>query len=264
MSVADATQLVFGVTNLESATYSDTIAEADSYAQSHNIAATTGVLQVAAVLENRGHVAFRITNLMLGATLVNGGVTFPVGNLVFDTPYNTFLPLAVGPGERTDPIVFDKELITLDTARAVLSGAEALVVSLNVSDLSNAEGRPFAFDLMEIRTKTATVNIDYAGLLPPESFAVATNLDPSKPGVTARRALEEILRIPIAASTSGLDSVREIGPEAIGAGGWSIELVHDDGARVVSTFFSDRFEPYDFDSIVLVAGDVLELKWFMQ
>ena len=117
-------------------------------------------------------------------------------------------------------------------------------------------------DVGLINTRTATVSIDYGSRRPPERHLVATNLDPGSPGVTAQRALHEILRIPVQSDTeSGLTSVRDIGTESGGGGHWIVLHRTDNGSDVTRTSYS---APYDFNRIMLHAGDVLRLIWVEQ
>jgi hypothetical protein len=243
----------------------ETLNLAESYERSHDIQSSNGALFIATVLENRSEVAFQVTNVVLSATLAReSGELVPIGNLILDVvPFiGSYQPFSLGPGERSGPTNFVKDILTLETAELILREAPALLIQLAVYELTGPDGTPLAFDLPEVRSKTATVILDYAGRRDAEQYRVATNLVPSRPGVTARRALEDILRVPLEADGDvGLTAVRGVGAEASGGGRWTVEHAHDDGVDGVTTPYDPRVNSYDLSDIELRAGDVLRLAW---
>ena len=88
---------------------------------------------------------------------------------------------------------------------------------------------------------------------------VAVNIDPSHPGITAEKAVSDILRIPFDSDPrTGLTVVRDVGTNASGTGTWHVECQHVDSTDDIPTLYditSNR--PYDFKTIEINAGDVV-------
>jgi hypothetical protein len=181
----------------------------------------------------------------------------PVGNLGVDTKYLIYIPFSLAPGGWQGPLNFAREFLTLDQIATLLANVEAMNVRVGVYELSDGAGKPYAFDVPTMISRTATVDIDYGGQRPLERYLVATNLDPARAGVTMERVLSEILRLPYEAdSERGLTSVRNIStPEA---GRWTVELRHNEAGELVTTAFQP---PYEFPGITLRAGDIIHLTW---
>jgi hypothetical protein len=234
-----------------------------SAAQSQNLTAQGGFLKVGAIIENRGSLAFRVTNIVLAATLIDvNGAEIPLQNLFIDEgDITTFVPFSLAPGERTGVTIFVTLPLTLDAIDFLLYGAQALVVRLATYELSNASGTAFSFSATEVAAKTALVAIDYGRLHPTELHQVATNFDPGHPGVTAAKVLGDILHIPyVATPDAGLESVRALPAADAGEGArWQVDWLHNDGTDMVDTGYGAGGERYDFDSIEVHAGDVLHL-----
>lgn len=262
-STADRTtsaELSLSLTREQSRDVREAVSRAEAYAQSHDISASGGRLAVLAVIVNRGELPFRVTNLVLSATLIAAdGVETPLGNLDILTVFTNFVPYSLGPGEQQGPVNFDKDTLNLDAMAILLQNLQGLNVRVGVYELSDANGRPYAFEVGTIRARTATVSIDYGGRRETERHLVATNLDPASPGVSAWRALHEILRVPIQADPeSGITSVRDVVADPRGGGRWIAHHRRKNGSDVLRTSYT---APYDFDQIVLRAGDVLRLIW---
>lgn len=257
---SSTTLLSFSFTHEQSRSISEAVTRAEAYAQSHDIEASGAVLGLLAVIVNRGDLAFRVTNLVLSASLLTAdGLEAPVGNLDIHTVFTNFVPYSLAPGEQQGPVNFDKDFINLDQVAAILRNLQGLTVRIGVYELSDVAGKPFAFDVEVIRARTATVSIDYGKRRPPERHLVATNLDPASPGVSAKRALHEILRIPVQSDPdSGVTSVRDVVADPGGRGRWIVYHRHDNGSHVMTTPYRG---PFDFDQITLRTGDVLRLIW---
>jgi hypothetical protein len=104
-----------------------------------------------------------------------------------------------------------------------------------------------------MRSKTAAIVIDYGRRAPPERFLVATNFDPTTPGVTADVALREILRLPVeTVPERGIRSIRNVGGDRAT---WSAELIPANGSESI-----DVGSGGDLTSLRLRAGDVLRLS----
>lgn len=257
---ANTVEVSVALSETQSQEIREALTEVQAYAESHDISAAGGLLRILVRIVNRGALPFRTTNLLLSASLIRGnGIEAPVGNLDLNTSYNNFQPYAIAPGESLGPVNFTRELLTLEQVDMLVRDIRALVIRIGVYELADATGRSYAFDVGAINARTATVSVDYGDALPPERHLVATNLDPARPGVTARRVLEEILRIPFTCDRDGvLTTVREI--DAAEAGRWTVTLRHDDGSRVATTAFGTQGGPYSFADIVIRAGDVLRLS----
>jgi hypothetical protein len=226
------------------------------------VTAVNGDLKVAAVIQNRGSVAIRVTNVVLTATFVEpSGVALPVQNLFVDEgQITTFVPFALSPGEETSPTNFATILITLDTAQAILERANQLWIGLGPYELDDATGKPFNFDMDAVSTRTALLTIDYGKQRSPELYQVATNFDPAHPGVTVSTVLRDILHIPYSAeSRTGLTAVRDVAVQTSGGPQWSVVETHRDGPVYTTSPYGTPGDPYDFDSIELHGGDVLRL-----
>jgi hypothetical protein len=240
----------------------ETVSYEESYAQSHNITSVAGFLKLATVVQNRSRVAFRVTNLVLASAFVDGsGAEIPIGDLVIDLGlFNNFQPFSLGPGEQTGIVNFNTLALTLDQTFALLQNGHALDIRLSTYELSDAAGRPLAFNLAEVAAKTAVIVVDFGAASPPELFPVATNLDPAHPGVTAAKVFNEILQLPYDTDADGrLAAIRLPALDASTPGRWTVEWLHKKGAQVVTTPFGVSGEPYDFGSIELRAGDVLHI-----
>lgn len=243
----------------------ETATREQSLALSHTVSVIGATLKVTTVIVNNSHVAFRVSNVLLGAAFIDAsGVRTPIENLELDQgPVTTFQPFALGAGEQTGPVTFLNGT-DLDTAMAVLTSGRAMYLTLATYELDDSTGKPYVFDTTELGSKTALVAIDYgnASTKKPELYQVATNFDPSKPGTTASQVFQNTLYIPyVADAQTGLTAVRDVGVQASGAGHWSVALAHDEGPDVATTNYGDDGDPYDFDSIEVRAGDVLHLAF---
>src|SRR6185369_236462 len=184
------------------------ITEIEAFSKTHEIDASGGVLKVVVSLENRGNIPFRVDHVVLSAIIPdpsNPGKFFPVGNLVYDTSqnYTGFPSFSIPPGGVFPAVVFVNTTLDLKTALEVLKNPGALLITIATFELSDVDGTPFGFNLTDIRARDALIVIDYAGLRLPERYFVAANSDPNNPGVTAGRALRDILRIPFETTTAG-------------------------------------------------------------
>ncbi|MDF2693459.1 MAG: hypothetical protein K0S65_1842, partial [Labilithrix sp.] len=236
----------------------EAITFAEAYTQSHDISASGGILEVLVEFYNRGNMPFRINNMVLAASFVRGdGVVVPVGNLDINTLFNAFIPYSLAPGGQQGPVNFSRDFLTLEQVAALLEDVDSLVVNVGVYELIDAAGRPYVFDGATIRSRTAMLDIDYGDRRPREQFLVATTGDPRRPGITAVRSFDDVLRIPFESDPErGLVSLRGIGVDSDGH--WDVELRHDDGSESEPIPY---VPPYEFSDIVLRAGDTLRLTW---
>jgi hypothetical protein len=243
-----------------------TLTQDQSLAQNHQIATNGATIRVPAMIENSGHVAFRCTNLFLGAVLVTtNGTMIALGNLELDQSIVTsFVPFALAPGESVGPTNFVTPTLELSAAFDILGSGRALILSLATYELDDSKGVPYAFDLTDIGSKSALVAIDYGkkSSRQPELYQVATNYDPSHPGATVAQIFQNILYVPyFAAPQTGLLAVRDTAMTSSGGPHWSVSIAHDQGPDLGTTTYGDGVDPYDFDGIQVQAGDVLHLAF---
>jgi len=244
--------------------YSETLTRIRSIAANDTLTVTGAFLKTAVVIHNTSDVGYRVANVLLGATFLDpSGLVLAVQNLFIDEgELTTYVPFALAPGEDTTGVVFVTMLLTLDTALAILERWQQLVLDLATYELDDANGKPYATYVDAVGAKTALVAIDYGTTRPPELYQVATNANPAHPGVTAATIFNDILRIPYTASPeTGLTAVRE--SEVVTSGGprWSVLRIHKEGPDFIRIPYGQGGAPFDFDSIEVHAGDVLELSF---
>lgn len=257
-----STQVSLSFTEQQARQFLESLTLAQAYEQSHQIQASGGVMEVLAVMRNRSNVPFQVTNLMLAASLLTpSGLEMPIGNLDYQHFITSFQPFSIAPGQEIGPLNFQRDELTLEQVAALLQNMRGIILRVGVYELSDANEKPYAFDVPAIRSRTATIEINYGSLRPPERHLVATNLDPGRPGVTARQALGEILRIPfVCEEDRGVISVRGVAAADMG-GHWC--LYHHrrvDGAVSVTSYCDDETS-FDCSRIELRAGDLLRLRW---
>lgn len=246
------------------------ITEIETFTKTHEIDASGGDLRVVVSLANLGNIAFRVDHIVLSALIPDPsrpGKFFPVGNLVYDTSqnYTGFPSFSIPPGGVFPAVVFVNNTLDLETAKLVLKNPGSLIITVATFELSDVNGKPFGFNFTDIMARDALIVIDYAGLRPPERYFVAANADPNNPGVTAGRALRDILRIPFetAASTSliGLRNDHNVHADPQKNAFWLVVQVRDNGLGNVVTRFSPLQQAYDFENIKLRGGDILYLVY---
>lgn len=249
-----------------------TLTNAESFERASEVSASGGILMTTLEIENRGNVAFRLENLILGAVVPDTrdpGVFYPVGNLTLEAPYTEFPQVSIAPGDKLGVLNFINDGLDLETAKTFLRDSRSLVLRPASYELADAEGRPFAFSLEEVQAKTAKIIIDYAGNLSPERYMVATNVDPVNHGVSVGAVFSDYLRIPYMAgdivyegtTKSGLLGVREIGANEGNNAYWLVVHSFSNGFETVNTPYDMLVEDYNFDDIELKAGHVLHLTY---
>lgn len=249
-----STEVVLSFTQEVARQFLQALELAESYSASRDIVASEGILQVLAVLRNRGNIPFQVSNLTLSSFLVLGdGVLLPVGNLDLLTRLTHFQPFAMAPGQEVGPINFYRPELTLEQMSQVIGNLSALVVRVGLTELNDATGKSYVFDVPSVRGRTATVDVDYGEDGKRERHLVATNHDPGKPGVGARHVFDHILRIPLECDDEdGLVSVRAV-PGGGDAASWCAYHRRSGGAE------ETPYCPYDCSDIELRAGDLLRL-----
>lgn len=253
------------------------LADIEAFEQSQNIVTSGGVLSFVVDLENRGSIPYRVDNLILAAVIPDPsrpGMFYPIGNLVMDTSrnYSRFSSFTMPPGGKLPAINFVNDQLDLETAKRLLRDARSLMVTVASMELLDIDGVPYAFRYLDIESRTAQVVIDFAGLRNTERYLVATNTDPDTPGITAGKALRNILRIPFEAGAlewggqqkTGLLGLRNdpnVRADKQRNGYWQCVHTRGSGPNRKVTRYSVEQEDYDFEKIPLRAGDALYLSY---
>jgi hypothetical protein len=245
------------------------ITEIEAFSKTHEIDASGGVLRVTVSLANLGNIAFRVDHVVLSAVIpdpFSPGKFFPVGNLIYDTSnnYTGFPSFSIPPGGVFPAVIFKNDTLDLETAELLLRNQGELLIQIATFELSDVDGVPFGFNLTDITARDALIVIDYAGHRNPERYFVAANADPANPGVTAGRALRDILRVPFetagaGSSLIGLRNDPNVSANPQNNSFWLAVQVRNNGLGNVVTRFSPLQNPYDFENIKLRGGDTLYL-----
>jgi hypothetical protein len=247
------------------------ITEIEAFSKTHEIDASGGVLRILVSLANLGNIAFRVDHIVLSAQIPDPhdpSKFFPVGNLIYDTSnnYTGFPSFSIPPGGVFPAVVFKNDTLDLETAELLLKNPGQLLITIATFELSDVNGVPFGFNMTDIRARDALIVIDYAGVRSPERYFVAANSDPNNPGVTAGRALRDILRIPFdtagpGSSLVGLRNDPNVSANPQKNSFWVAVQVRDNGLGNVVTRFNPLQSPYDFENIKLRGGDTLYLVY---
>ena len=249
------------------------LSSSEAFENSNEIASSGGILMVTAEIENRGNIAFKIENFILGAVVpdfMNPGVFNPVGNLILEAGnYTSFPNMSLGPGEKLEVLNFINDDLDLTTAKNLLWDSSSLILKPTSIELTGADGTPFSFNHEEVLAKTASIYIDYGGHRRTELYRVATNADPNNWGLTIGTIMTEILNIPFEAGETswdgqikqGLSSVRDVVNDETKNAYWVIIHSWDDGLETDVAGYNLATEDYDFSSIFLMAGHKLVLVY---
>jgi hypothetical protein len=254
------------------------VTEIEAFEKDRTITASGGLIKFTVEIENRGNVAFQVVTLVLSVVMPDHshpGKFIPVANLVTETIppfYDPYPPYVIPPGGKFPAVVFANTTLDLETAKQLLRDANALIVSVAGLELLDADGVPFAFRFQDINSRTAEVVIDYAGIRPPERYLVATNADPSSPGITAGHALKDILRIPVEAGPIDFGGQQKVGllglrndpnvrADKLKNASWLVVRIRGSGANRQVTRFNMLVKDFDFENIPLKAGDSLFLVY---
>ena len=247
------------------------ITEIEAFSKTHEIDASGGAIKVTVSLANLGNIPFRVDHIVLSAVIPdpsNPGKFFPVGNLVYDTSqnYTGFPSFSIPPGGVFPAVVFVNNTLDLETAELVLKNPGDLLITIATFELSDVDGVPFAFNFTDIMARDALIVIDYAGLRNPERYMVATNSDPLNPGVTAGKALRDILRIPFetagaGSSLIGLRNDPNVRADNAKNAFWLVVHVRNNGIGNVVTKYSMLEKDFDFENIQLRGGDTIYLEY---
>lgn len=239
--------------------------DSESFAREQGVERTGGSLRVTLGITNRGYQSVTIDQLVVAALRAdprNPGRFTPVANLDFESA-NGFPPIEIGPNAKSsDQLIFAAEL-DLDIALALLEDSRNLVLEPAVWSASDIEGRSFNAPLETIGPKCARISIDYGpgpggNGRPVENYFVSAVTDFERRSITAREALEQVLRVPFETS-AGVTRVRDV--EASGTGRWIVAVSTSDGVSRQRTLYDPNTNPADLDAIELRPESVLGLVY---
>jgi hypothetical protein len=253
------------------------LTEIEGFEIDRTITASGGRVEFVVELENRGNIAFTVVRLILSVVIPDSshlGRFIPVGNVVIDDLdfYSFPHPFTLAPGARFPAVIFINNTLDLPTVKRLLRDGKSVLVSVAEMELADADGVPFAGRFFDIETRCAQIVIDYAGTRPPERHFVATNADPQSRGITAGRALRDILQIPFEAGSidyggqqkAGLIDLRNdlnVRADRQKNSFWLAVRTRGSGPNKKVTRFNMLEQDFDFENILLKAGDTLYLVY---
>ncbi|QDV09225.1 hypothetical protein Poly30_47820 [Planctomycetes bacterium Poly30] len=180
------------------------LSQIESSTRSQSTMTDAGKVLVSARLENRGKITWTLKDLRLAAYVLDprtGEVAFPFPDLIRSG--GTSDGDSIKPGERTKhPFTFEATL-TLEQVKELLRNQGGLVIAASHLELLGEDGVAFAHDMTWVGQRTASVVIDYGPLsgkgLDQEGVAEHRVAIPGQypEGISARKILEETLRLPI-------------------------------------------------------------------
>ena len=218
----------------------------------------SGYIRAGVRLVNLGNLAFTIQHVNLSASQSRPGEPFvPLASLGLDGGFD---PTSLAPGNESAPLTFVREDLDLGTIRKLLKDSTSLTLSPGLFELTDVDGKPFAFDEQEVQARTAEILIDYGTARPSEYYRVATNIDPERPGTDLGDILRKVLQVPLSEGDAGLLDVRGVG------GGqnarWQITRIYDDGVEVSNARYTPD-TPYRIDDIPTKAGDQILIVYLV-
>ncbi len=240
--------------------------DSESRSREEGIERTGGSLRVTIGIVNRGYQSVTLDQLVVAALRADPktpGRFTPVSNLEFESD-NGFPAIEIGPnGSSSDQLIFAAEL-DLDIALALLEDSRNLVLEPAVWSAKDIDGRSFNAPLETIGAKCARISIDYGPGpggrgRPVENHFVSAVSDFATRSITARAALEDVLRVPFETSGDALTSIRDV--TATATGRWVVAVTTSDGVSVTQTLYDPEDNPADLDAIALRPESVLELVY---
>jgi hypothetical protein len=235
--------------------------------QNQSVSLDAGYLSVLAQLENAGDLAFTLSGLSLTAQHrdpLQRTRFSPIATLEAETQFSAFQDRTVGPGEKLDSMIFSAE-IPVNVAQSLLQDPSGLTLSVSSYELENEAGVSFTHSTTTIAAKTATVLIDYGPGQPVERYLVATNVDRDDEGrlegIGIAEVMGDLLQIPYTLDDIEIDGERF--RHVAGIRG-TMENADERAYWLINaeTKSVEAGAPFDFEDVVLKAGDVLHLVYF--
>ena len=245
---------------------SNTYELAKSLENSKGVSAASGYISTVAKISNTGNRAFTLTGLTLSSAMISqtsNKVVAPVSNLTYDdTNGSTSFPqTSLAGGGSTGNIIFSSTGVDTGTIKSLLADSSGMKVGVAAYELVDINGTPFVYAREQVDASTATVIIDYEALsIPEERYMVATVADPDVLTVTAQSVLTDILKKSYTVDNSGrLSSIGTVTGDGV-ITGWLVLHKTTNAGSETATVHSYNTD-YDFNNIVLKAGDVLHMVY---
>lgn len=260
----------------------EALTDIENRESSQTVTVEGGEMHTTVRITNNGDIAYKLKDLTLSAYIGNPLDPLrvqPVANLTFFPSGGpaVFPEVTLTPHETTPPLTFGAD-VNIDTIKQLLRDSSNLVIAPVVGTLEGNGEVSFELASTDINTRTAQVIIDFGLDRPVETYHVATVLDQDHPGVTAKRAFEEILRIPYATGTGswlhgtdsqasdsfrGVTSVRNQSMDTGKNAYWIVTHTYptEGGVSSKTDYYNLILNPYDFDAIQLQKGHTLHLVY---
>lgn len=232
-------------TEEQSTENSEAFSNGQSFEQNNAISTSSGGMQVSLRVINDSVVPFTLKSLTLSAVDVDGSgnVAGTIGNLIFDNALAAFPEFTLGVKESSGNIIFSTADLDLSTANGLLANSDGLIVGMATSEIIKSDGTAFAFDQMDLLSKTATVVIDYGPGKASERYQVSVVGDSSALSLSASDALQNILKIPYVADANNLLQLRDIAAPATDPDTYWMAV------HVTGTSFGSTATVYNIDGI---------------
>ena len=249
-----------------------TVAQANELA--HEVAASEARLSLTVSIQNAGHLAFTMTNLVLAGVTVDrqaASLLNPIGNLEYAAASSVtlgFPSATIAPGGSITGLTFANDLLYVDTAKKMLRDSSDLHVNVALYELLDpATGIPYNARMTEIGAKTATVLIDYDTYSgrDAEKYLVATNLAEGAPGVSLKTILERHLHLPYEVGevqgNTGIRRLRTFDSGGADHSKWVVTHTYKEAGIPMEDLFDATVASYDPAAILVRAGDVVGLTY---
>jgi hypothetical protein len=252
----------FGWTAEQSSENSNTYEQVKSTESGNSVSAAAGTIAAAVKVTNNGARSFTLNNLTLSAYMMgsDGSILAPINNLNIDNELQEFPQTSLSANTSTGSLIFAASSVNAATVKSLLSNSTGMRVGIASYELVDINGVPFVFAQEKVNASTATVIIDYDIGGNDEKFFVSTVADPATLTITAKEAMENILKLPFLTEADGrLLSVNGTAGNTA-ALSWLVMHKTSNGLTESTTIYKYA-NAYDFNNITLKAGDVLHMVY---
>lgn len=252
----------FTWSNDQSSENSNTYELAKSTESGNTVSASAGTIATAVKVTNTGKRTFTLTNLTLSASMFgsDGTIVAPVNNLSIDTPLQQFPQTSLAANTSTGSMVFAAPAVNAATTKSLLADSRGMSIGIASYELVDINGVAFAFAQEQVNASTATIIIDHDLGVASQKFFVSTVADPDTLTITAQEALTNILRLPYMTETSGELLTLDGTSGNTATQSWLVMHKTSNGLTDTTTIYKYG-AGYDFNNIVLKAGDVLHMVY---
>lgn len=218
-----------------------------------------GFIRVGVELKNDGHIPFTLRHISLSSTRASDGDRpfIPLATLDYDST-QTFQPTSLAANQSTGSLIFENSTLDVGTVRTMLTAARSVKIDPAISEVTDVNGVPLAFQAATVAARTAKILIDYGPYAETELYQVATNADPNAPGQLLARILTDYLQVPYSEDSVGLQSVRG---EAGSSGRWVVTTKRDTGTGFDININDSSKAAYSVGAIDVRAGDEVLLVY---